>query len=254
MRTTRLVCLTFGLSLSAIVPALAEAPTPAQQQAIRSNCVSDYRKDCSGVPTGGMDALICLEQHSDSLSPACKSAVEAVEPASAADPETAAKPTESAAPKPAEQRSERARCDCRETACQRTEADLPSGATHCRRVLCGRFPAALSESADRPRQCALLPSSPLGEARPGLPGRPRRVWRHSLEDTPAPHLTRGGPDFPARDQSVIAQAHGAGPRRIERVRRARSGRAPHETKRAAVQTRPTMPGAHSQGSRSASAG
>ncbi len=106
MQTTRLVCLTFGLSLSAIVPALAEAPTPAQQQAIRSNCVSDYRKNCSGVPTGGMDALICLEQHSDSLSPACKSAVEAVEPASTAAPETAAKPTESApataAPKPAE--------------------------------------------------------------------------------------------------------------------------------------------------------
>ncbi len=102
MRTTRLVCLTFGLSLSAIVPALAEAPTPAQQQAIRSNCVSDYRKNCSGVPTGGMDALICLEQHSDSLSPACKSAVEAVEPESTVAPETAAKPTENAAPKPAE--------------------------------------------------------------------------------------------------------------------------------------------------------
>ncbi len=105
MRTTNLFCLTFGVSLLTIVPALAEAPTAAQQQAIRSNCVSDYRANCSGVPTGGMDALICLEQHSDSLSPACKSAVEAVEPA---EPETAAKPAETAsapattAPKPAE--------------------------------------------------------------------------------------------------------------------------------------------------------
>ncbi len=108
MRTINLLCLTLGISLSTIVPALAEAPTPAQQQAIRSNCVSDYRANCSGVPTGGMDALICLEQHSDSLSPACKSAVEAVEPASAPAPEAAAKPAETAtapapaAPKPAE--------------------------------------------------------------------------------------------------------------------------------------------------------
>jgi hypothetical protein len=106
MQTTNLLCLTFGVSLLAIVPAFAETPTAAQQQAIRSNCVSDYRANCSGVPTGGMDALICLEQHSDDLSPACKSAVEAVEPEASA--ETAAKPSETAsapastAPKPAE--------------------------------------------------------------------------------------------------------------------------------------------------------
>lgn len=102
MRITSLLCLTLGVSLVTVAPATAETPTPAQQQAIRSNCVGDYRKDCSGVPTGGMDALICLEQHVDSLSPACKSAVEAVEPASssatqAAAPETAAKPAEAAA-------------------------------------------------------------------------------------------------------------------------------------------------------------
>jgi hypothetical protein len=96
MRTINLLYLTLGVSLSTIMPAFAQAPTPAQQQAIRSNCVSDYRANCSGVPTGGMDALICLEQHSDKLSPACKSAVEAVEPASAPATEAAAAPAEAA--------------------------------------------------------------------------------------------------------------------------------------------------------------
>ena len=68
-----------GTLLAAISASLAQTPTPAQQQAIRSSCVSDYRANCSSVPTGGMDALICLEQHEAKLSPACKSAVEAVD-------------------------------------------------------------------------------------------------------------------------------------------------------------------------------
>lgn len=103
----------FGLSalcacLTGIVTAFAQVPTHAQQQAIRSNCVADYRANCSSVPTGGMDALICLEQHEAKLSPACKSAVEAVDHGSSATsapapakakPETTAKPTtEAAAP------------------------------------------------------------------------------------------------------------------------------------------------------------
>jgi hypothetical protein len=63
--------------------ALAQTPTAAQQQAIRSNCVSDYRANCSGVPTGGMEALVCLEKNVDNLSPSCKSAVEAVDSSAA---------------------------------------------------------------------------------------------------------------------------------------------------------------------------
>ena len=68
-----------GTLLAAVTATLAQTPTPTQQQAIRSSCVSDYRANCSSVPTGGMDALICLEQHEAKLSPACKSAVEAVD-------------------------------------------------------------------------------------------------------------------------------------------------------------------------------
>ena len=57
----KIVCITLGISFLAISAAMAAAPTEAQQQAIRSNCVKDYRAHCSGVPTGGMDALVCLE-------------------------------------------------------------------------------------------------------------------------------------------------------------------------------------------------
>ncbi|MEP3280270.1 MAG: hypothetical protein ABJN26_08695 [Stappiaceae bacterium] len=80
--------------------AFSQAPTHAQQQAIRSNCVADYRANCSSVPTGGMDALICLEQHEAKLSPACKSAVEAVDRGSkdAAPATKAAAPADAAKP------------------------------------------------------------------------------------------------------------------------------------------------------------
>jgi hypothetical protein len=68
-----------GMLISMAAVSQAQTPTPAQQQAIRSNCVADYRANCASVPTGGMDALICLEQHEAKLSPACRSAVEAVD-------------------------------------------------------------------------------------------------------------------------------------------------------------------------------
>ncbi|MCY6381079.1 hypothetical protein [Hoeflea prorocentri] len=84
-----------ALTFSALA-AFAQTPTPAQQQAIKSNCVADYRANCAGVPTGGMDALICLEQHEDKLSSACKSAVEAVDHNSASTPTTAPKATSEA--------------------------------------------------------------------------------------------------------------------------------------------------------------
>jgi hypothetical protein len=87
-------------------PALAQTPTAAQQQAIRSSCVADYRANCSSVPSGGMQALVCLEQHESKLSAACKSAVEAVDAAPDASvasttpktpPTPTAKPTNEAA-------------------------------------------------------------------------------------------------------------------------------------------------------------
>lgn len=77
----RLMLLTLasiGIASALAQPAFAQTPTAAQQQAIRSSCVSDYRANCSDVQPHGMAALVCLEQHESKLSPACKSAVEAV--------------------------------------------------------------------------------------------------------------------------------------------------------------------------------
>jgi hypothetical protein len=58
-----------------VAPVAAQQPTQAQRNAIRQSCASDYQAQCSGVPSGGMASLQCLQQHMASLSPACQSAV-----------------------------------------------------------------------------------------------------------------------------------------------------------------------------------
>ncbi|XWN29811.1 MAG: hypothetical protein ROR55_20245 [Devosia sp.] len=83
------------LALMASV-ASAQAPTEAQREAIRSNCVADYRANCSSIPPGGMASLVCLEQHEAQLSASCRSAVEAVKGPPSATATPTAKPTESA--------------------------------------------------------------------------------------------------------------------------------------------------------------
>ena len=95
---TSTIAVTLGVLVTLSVPAVAQTPTEAQQKALRANCPSDFRAHCSGVPTGGMDALVCLEKNVDSLSPACKSAVEAVDPSttSAASPPAAAAKSDTA--------------------------------------------------------------------------------------------------------------------------------------------------------------
>ncbi|MHB8267845.1 cysteine rich repeat-containing protein [Bradyrhizobium sp.] len=76
--------------------ALAQAPTDAQREAIRSACRSDYIAHCSSVPPGGLESLQCLQKNMSSLSGSCKSAVSAVE-APAATP-AAKSETPAAAP------------------------------------------------------------------------------------------------------------------------------------------------------------
>jgi Cysteine rich repeat len=51
--------------------AQAQQPTDAQISAVRSACRGDYKSVCAGVPTGGKEALQCLQQHADAVSPAC---------------------------------------------------------------------------------------------------------------------------------------------------------------------------------------
>ncbi|MCX5571672.1 cysteine rich repeat-containing protein [Kaistia nematophila] len=73
----------------AIPPAMAQAPSKAQQSAIRSACPSDYKTYCASVPPGGMPALNCLQQNAAKLSDACRTAVQAVGGSTAATPPAA---------------------------------------------------------------------------------------------------------------------------------------------------------------------
>jgi hypothetical protein len=93
-----------GATLALIMmttPGVAQAPTDAQREAIRSACRSDYIAHCSSVPPGGLESLQCLQKNMSSLSGTCKGAVNAVsaaeKPAAPAAAETTQAPT--AAPK-----------------------------------------------------------------------------------------------------------------------------------------------------------
>jgi hypothetical protein len=61
--------------------ALAQQPSQAQLNALRSSCRGDYMAHCASVPTGGAPALNCLKQHMSALSGGCQSAVNAISPA-----------------------------------------------------------------------------------------------------------------------------------------------------------------------------
>jgi hypothetical protein len=71
-------------TIGAAGDALAQQPSQAQLNALRSSCRSDYMAHCSSVPTGGAPALNCLKQHMPALSGGCQSAVNAISPAAPA--------------------------------------------------------------------------------------------------------------------------------------------------------------------------
>jgi outer membrane biosynthesis protein TonB len=87
-----------GAALLSFGTALAQAQTPnkAQQDAIRSNCRSDFMRNCSSVTPGGREALECLMQNKAKVSGGCQGALNAV----AGPPPAAAKPEPKAEPKP----------------------------------------------------------------------------------------------------------------------------------------------------------
>ena len=71
-------------------PSLAQAPSQAQKDAVKSACRSDYVAHCSSVQPGGEAALQCLAKNMSSLSAGCQSAVRAVEASVAPKSEPAA--------------------------------------------------------------------------------------------------------------------------------------------------------------------
>ena len=48
-------------TISVAAPALAQAPSQAQRDAIKSQCRSDYMAHCASVPPGGEASLQCLQ-------------------------------------------------------------------------------------------------------------------------------------------------------------------------------------------------
>ncbi len=86
-----------GLALLALSVAFAPGhpvyaqPSPAEVQAIRSACRSDFISHCMGVQPGGREALECLASHAPQLSAACGTAVGAVTAKSDAANSNAAK-------------------------------------------------------------------------------------------------------------------------------------------------------------------
>src|SRR4051812_5209264 len=94
-RATKLApWLSVAAILATAAPALAQAPSQAQRDDIKSQCRSDYIAHCSSVPPGGEASLQCLQKNMSSLSSSCQSAVRAVEAPAAAT----AKPADTAAP------------------------------------------------------------------------------------------------------------------------------------------------------------
>src|SRR5882724_4689647 len=82
-------------------PVLAQAPSQAQRDAIKSECRNDYIAHCSSIPPGGEASLQCLQKNMSSLSSGCASAVRAVEAPAAAAPKTEAAPPAAAKTEPA---------------------------------------------------------------------------------------------------------------------------------------------------------
>src|SRR5262245_29954373 len=78
-------------------------PTAEQQNALRSNCRSDFMSHCSGVTPGGAEALQCLQRNAAKLSAGCQGAVNALAPRPAPQQTTATPPPAPAAtPAPAQ--------------------------------------------------------------------------------------------------------------------------------------------------------
>ncbi len=94
-----------GMTLASMAAfAQAQSPTKAQQDAIRSNCRSDFMRNCSSVTPGGREALQCLMANKAKVSAGCQGALNAI----AAPAPAAAKPEPKPEPKAASPKPEAA--------------------------------------------------------------------------------------------------------------------------------------------------
>ena len=122
-------------AVSIATSALAQAPTEAQREAIKSECRSDYIAHCSSIPPGGAASLECLHKNMASLSAGCAGAVRAVE----APAETKAEPRGETKAEPKE-----------ETKVEPKEEPKPAPATTTAKLAAGPAPKAASAPAKQP--------------------------------------------------------------------------------------------------------
>jgi hypothetical protein len=67
-------------------PAIAPPPVPTTEQmnAIKSTCRREFANNCRGVPSGGSEAIDCLQRYPSKLTPDCKTSLATCGPPCAA--------------------------------------------------------------------------------------------------------------------------------------------------------------------------
>ena len=159
-RAAMLGALMTGAIFAGISPALSQAPTQAQRDAIKSECRSDYMAHCSSVPPGGEASLQCLQKNMASLGPGCQSAVKAVEAPAAPKAESAPaeKKTETA---PAAETAKPAATPAAKPAAATPKATepKPAAATAAKQPTSAEISAIRSACrSDYPKVCAGVPT------------------------------------------------------------------------------------------------
>jgi hypothetical protein len=144
--------LILGLTVAADLAAAAQ-PTQAQASAIRSACRSDYQSYCASVPTGGPQALQCLEKNVASLSPSCQKAVNAVAggapaaPAATQPAATAAAPAAGTTASPAQSSAPAATAPAQSATAAPAAPAAPAKSAAPKKTVAAKPPAAAPQPA-----------------------------------------------------------------------------------------------------------
>lgn len=158
----RRAVLAIPLLAASVSAALAQAPTEAQREAIKSACRSDYMAHCSSIPPGGAASLECLQKNMSSLSSGCAGAVRAAEAPAATEAKSEAKPE--AKPEAAPAAKETTKETAKETTKEAKPAAEPA-ATPKAASAAGKKPSSAQIAAirsacrsDYPKVCAGVPT------------------------------------------------------------------------------------------------
>ena len=181
-------------------PAISQAPSEAQREAIKSECRSDYMAHCSSIPPGGEASLQCLQKNMSSLAPGCQSAVKAVEAPAAPKAESAPaaateKPAAETAAKPA-------------AAAPKATESKPASSTAMKQPTSAQISAIRSACrADYPKVCAGVPTG----GAPALQCLEKNKAKLSAGCEKAVAAASGGAAAPAAAPAAAAGAAGAAP-------------------------------------------